>query len=131
MEFQPAAPLNLDPKIFHTCLSEAPPGVAPSPGSCTNEMLDDIETTQLLFRAVEDLARGEVPEIASRPLVLATLTALEKKYGRVTGIAIGLARQCSQNVERHALRFSMRYPPELEPTALDTLSERQPRQTPG
>ena len=37
-------------------------------------MLDDIETTHLLFRAVEDLAKGE---IASRPLVLATLTARE------------------------------------------------------
>ena len=131
MEFQPAAPLNLDPKVFHSCLSGAPVGVAPSPGGCTNEMLDDIETTQLLFRAVEDLAKGEVPEITSRPLVLAALTVLEKQCGRVTGIAIGLARQFSQDVERHALRFSMRCPPEPEPIALGTLPELQPRQTPG
>ena len=119
MEFQPAAPLNLDPKIFHHCLSGAPSGVAPGPGGCTNEMLrvclDDIETTQLLFRAVEDLARGEVPEAASRPLMLATMTALEKKNGRVRGIATGtsfrrlaaktLARQFSQNVEEACAPF--------------------------
>ena len=38
MEFQPAAPLNLDPKIFHSCLSEAPPGVAPSPGAVSSQL---------------------------------------------------------------------------------------------
>ena len=63
MEFPTRCPTHLDPKIFHPCLSGAPLGVAPGPGGRTNEMLgvclDDIETSQLLFRAVEDLPRGK------------------------------------------------------------------------
>ena len=63
MEFPTRCPIHLDPKIFHSCLSGAPLGVAPGPGDRTNEMfgvcLDDIETSKLLFRAVEDLPRGK------------------------------------------------------------------------
>ena len=119
MEFQTAVPLNMDTKIFRSCLSGALSGVASGLGSCTNEMLrvylDDIETTELLFCAVEDLAGGEVLEIASRPLMSAAMTALEKKNGRVRGIANGtssrrlaaktLARQFSQKVQEACAPF--------------------------
>ena len=83
LEFQPDHPLNMNRKIFHDCLRGAPSGVASGPGGCTNEMLrgclDDEETISLLFETAEDFARGQVPPIVCRNLMLATMTALQKR----------------------------------------------------
>ena len=112
-EFQPDHPLNMDRKIFFDCLRGAPSGVASGPGGCTNEMLrvclDDQETVSLLFEAAEDFARGQVPPVVCRSLMLATMTTLQKRDGGVRGIAAGtsfrrlvaktLARQFSDAVE--------------------------------
>ena len=55
--------LNLDAAMFTKCLASAPSRSAPGPGGCTYEMLklclDDAETSHLLFRAAEDLARAQ------------------------------------------------------------------------
>ena len=92
-EFQPERPLNLDRKIFHDCLRGSPSGVASGPGGCTNEMLrvclDDQETLSLVFEAAQDFARGQVPNVVCRSLMLATMTALQKNDGGVRGIATG------------------------------------------
>ena len=91
----------------------SPSGVAPGPGRCTNEMwrvcLEDQETLSLLFEAAEDFARGQVPPVVCRSLMLGTMTALQKRVGCVKGIATGcsfrrlvpkvLARQFSDAVE--------------------------------
>ena len=71
--------------------------------------LDDPEVTQLLFLAAEDLARGTA-HVASRPFLLATMTALQKRDGGVRGITTGttfrrlvakvLARQFGLEVEK-------------------------------
>ena len=112
-DFQPERPLNLDRKIFHDCLRGSPSGVASGPGGCTNEMLrvclDDQETLSLVFEAAQDFARGQVPNVVCRSLMLATMTALQKNDGGVRGIATGtvfrrlvakvLARQFSDEVE--------------------------------
>ena len=92
LEFNLATPLNLDVKKFVECLRSAPSGSAPGPGGCTNEMwrvcLDDPEVTQLFFLAAEDLVRGTA-HVASRPFLLATMTALQKQDGGVRGIVAG------------------------------------------
>ena len=83
----------MDRKIFLDCLRGAPSGVASGPGGRTNEMLrvclDDQETVSLLFEAAEDFARGQVPPVVCRSLMLATMTALQKRDGGVRGIATG------------------------------------------
>ena len=65
LEFQPAAPFQLDESLFVSCLKSARSGCSPGPGGCTNEMLrvclDDAEVLHLLFRAREDFARGISP----------------------------------------------------------------------
>ena len=68
LDYTPERPLDLDADLFGQCLSSAPSGTAPGPGGCTNEMLrvclDDREVLQLLFRAAEDAARGEMSTIS-------------------------------------------------------------------
>ena len=71
--------------------------------------LDDQETLSLVFEAAQDFARGQVPNVVCRSLMLATMTALQKNDGGVRGIATGtvfrrlvakvLARQFSDEVE--------------------------------
>ena len=43
--------------------------------------LEDQEVLQLLFRAAEDAARAEMPDLAARAFMSATMTALQKKDG--------------------------------------------------
>ena len=60
-------------------------------------------------KAAQDFARGQVPNVVCRSLMLATMTALQKNDGGVRGIATGtvfrrlvakvLARQFSDEVE--------------------------------
>ena len=97
-----------------TQLREIPPA-----GGCSNEMLrvclDDPEILSLLCDAAEDFARGEIPDNVTRCLMLATMTALEKRDGGVRGIATGtsfrrlvakvLARQFSEQVEQACAPF--------------------------
>ena len=83
----PEAPLQLEVKVFAKCLRTAPSGSAPQvQGGCTNEMLrvclDDSETMTLLASAAEDFARAETLDV-TRSFMLATLTSLQKKDGRV------------------------------------------------
>ena len=65
--------------------ASAPSGSAPGPGECTHEMLklclDDAETSHLLFRAAEDLARAQAPDCITRAFVGATMTALQQSDG--------------------------------------------------
>ena len=105
--------MNLDVATFTKCLASAPSGSAPGPGGCTYEMLklclDDAETSHLLYRAAEDLARAQAPESITRAFMCATMTALQKQDGGVRGIATGtsfrrlvaktLARQFLKAVE--------------------------------
>ena len=105
-------PVNLDVATFTKCLASAPSGSAPGPGGCTYEMLklclDDAETSHLLYRAAEDLARAHAPESITRAFMCA-MTALQKQDGGVRGIATGtsfrrlvaktLARQFGKAVE--------------------------------
>ena len=75
--------------------------------------LDDAHVLQLLHLAAEDFARGETP--ASRPFLIATMTALRKKDGGVRGIATGssfrrlvaktLARQFGHIVEQECAPY--------------------------
>ena len=93
LEYTPERLLDLDADLFGQCLSSAPSGTAPGPGGCANEMLivclDDGEVLQLLFRAAEDAARGEMPQSVCRAFMSATMTVLQKKDGGVRGIATG------------------------------------------
>ena len=71
--------------------------------------LDDAETSLLLFRAAEDLARAQAPDCITRAFMCATMTALQKQDGGVRGIATStsfrrlvaktLARQFGKAVE--------------------------------
>ena len=71
--------------------------------------LEDAETTHLLHRAAEDLARAEAPQAITRAFMAAYMTALQKPDGSVRGIATGttfrrlvartLARQFGKAVE--------------------------------
>ena len=62
LDHVPIAEVNLNAKLFATCLREAPSGSSPGPGGCTNEMLkvclDNTETLHLLTSAAEDFARS-------------------------------------------------------------------------
>ena len=57
--------MQLDRKIFATCLRGSPSGSSPGPGGCTNEMLrvvlDDPEALVFLTAAAEDFAGADVP----------------------------------------------------------------------
>ena len=111
-------PLVLDGTLFSKCLASAPAGSAPGPGGCTNEMLkvclDDVEVTQFLFLAAQDMARADIPDSA-RCLMVSTMTALRKRDGGVRGIATGtsfrrliaktLARQFGKVVESTCAPF--------------------------
>ena len=117
LECRPEVPLGLDKEPFITALRSSPPGSAPGPGGCTNEMLrvclDDAHVFDLLHLAAEDFARGETP--ASRSFLRATMTASSKKDGGIRGIATGssfrglvgktLARQFGAVVEKICAPF--------------------------
>ena len=97
----PLAPKNADPRSVVT------------PASTGTDEGDSTAVTEfqpeLLFEAAEDFARGQVPSVVCRSLMLATMTALQKRDGGVRGIATGcsfrqvvakvLARQFSDAVE--------------------------------
>ena len=51
--------------------------------------LGDAEATHLLFQTAQDLARAEAPETVTRAFMTATMTALRKPDGGVSGIASG------------------------------------------
>ena len=122
VDYVPGSFLQLDAKMFTKCLRTAPSGSAPGPGGCSNEMLqvclDDVETLGLLFSAAEDFARADRPE-PTRPFLLATMTALQKKDGGVRVIATGtsfgrlvaktLARQFGAAVEATCATFQFAF----------------------
>ena len=65
-------PVNLDGHI-HEMFCKHRPGVLQDQGRCTYELLklclDDAETSHLLFRAAEDLARAQAPDCITRACV--------------------------------------------------------------
>ena len=79
--------------------------------------LDDREVLQLLFRAAEDAARGEMPQSVCRAFMSATMMALQKKDGGARRIATGtsfrrliaktLARQFGKTVESICSPFQL------------------------
>ena len=93
LEFDPERPVILDRPTFLTSLKSAPRGSSPGPGGCTYEhlkiLLDDSDTTELLFGACSSLAQATVPEEVASVLMGARLTALTKPDGGVRGIATG------------------------------------------
>ena len=90
-DFVPTAEVNLNAKLFATCLREAPSGSSPGPGGCTNEMLkvclDNTEALHLLTSAAEDFARSSIPHCIFKAFTMATMTALQKPDGGIRGIA--------------------------------------------
>ena len=79
--------MQLDRKIFATCLRGSPSGSSPGPGGCTNEVLrvvlDDPEALFFLTAAAEDFDRADVPQCIFDAFMLATMTALQKREGGV------------------------------------------------
>ena len=71
-----AAEVNVNAKLFATCLREAPSGSSPGPGGCTNEMLkvclDNTEALHLLTSAAEDFARSSIPDNIFKAFTMAT-----------------------------------------------------------
>ena len=116
LDFVPDQVLDLDQQELVKCLRTSPSKSAPGPGGCTNELLcvclDDNELLQLLFLAAEDLARGNA---AAKLFIIATVTVLSEKDGRVCGIATRtsfrrlvaktLARQFAKEMERTCAPF--------------------------
>ena len=81
--------VNLDAATFTKCLASPPSGSAPGPGGCTYEMLklclDVAETSHLLFRAAEDLARAQALECITR----ASMGADDDSFYRNRMVCVG------------------------------------------
>ena len=75
--------------MFTECLASAPSGSAPGPGGYEMLELCLDESSRLLFRVAEDLARAWALECITRAFMCATMTALQKHDGGVRGIATG------------------------------------------
>ena len=92
LKFEPERPVQLDRKAFLTSLRSAARGSSPRPGGCTYEhlkvLLDEVDTTELLFEVCCTVARARVPPEVARALMGARL-ALTKPDGGVGGIATG------------------------------------------
>ena len=81
LEFEPERRVILDRPTFLTSFKSAPWGSCPGPGGCTYEnlktLLDESDTTDLLFGACASFAQAKVPEeVAS--VSDGRLTALSK-----------------------------------------------------
>ena len=119
LDHVPIAEVNLNAKLFATCLREAPSGSSPGPGGCTNEMLkvclDNTEALHLLTSAAEDFARSSIPDCIFKAFTMATMTALQKPDGGIRGIATStsfrrlvaktLAKQFMSDVEKACAPF--------------------------
>ena len=92
-EYQPQAPIRLNPQEVAEALRTAKRGSAPGLSGATAEhykvLLDDEEGLSLFTATLELLAQGQVPEAAMATLSTARLTALSKPNGGVRGIATG------------------------------------------
>ena len=93
LNFDPERPVQLDRKAFLTSLRSAARGSSPGPGGCTYEhlkvLLDEVDTTELLFEVCCTVAQARVPPEVARALMGARLVALTKPDGGVRGIATG------------------------------------------
>ena len=109
LDFMPIAEVNLNAKLFTTCLREAPSGSSPGPGVCTNEML------KVCLDNTEHCARSPVPDCIFKEFTMATMTALQKPDGGIRGIATStsfrrlvaktLAKQFMSDVEKACAPF--------------------------
>ena len=93
--FQPAAPIELDMKLFLQTLRSTRRGVSGGPAGMRNEhlkvLLPDAEALAMLGCAAHLLANARVPLDVSRPLALGRMVALQKSGAqrRVRGIVVG------------------------------------------
>ena len=91
--FQPRAPFVLDQDTFLECLRTAKRGAAGGPSGMTIEhirsLLESPNDSSLLFRAAEELSRGNMPDEVIRMLRMGRMTALQKPRGGVRGIVAG------------------------------------------
>ena len=118
-EFQPAVPFMLDEQRFAQNVRSARRGAAPGPSGMTNEhfriLLSNPSHFQWLFRAGEQLARGDIPAVVVDVVRLGRMTALHKPDGGVRGIVVGdvlrrlvgrtIAQQLMPAVERYTAPF--------------------------
>ena len=98
LEFIPEVPFALDEKRFSQNLRSSRRGAAPGPSDMTSEHLRHLLSRPAdlhwLFRAGEQLARGEAPEVAVEAIRMGRMTALQKPDGGVRGIVAGDVMRC-------------------------------------
>ena len=84
-EFQPVVPFKLDEHRFAQNVRSARRGAAPGPSGMTNEhlrtLLSNPSHFQSLFRAAEQLARGDILAAVVEVVRLGRMTALQKPDG--------------------------------------------------
>ena len=91
--FQPRAPFVLDQDTFLQCLRTAKRGAAGGPSGMTVEhirsLLENPHDSSILFRAAEELSRGNMPDEVIRMIRMGRMTTLQKLGGGVRGIVAG------------------------------------------
>ena len=136
-EFQPVAPFKLDEHRFAQNVRSGRRGAAPGPSGMTNEhlriLLSNPSHFQWLFRAAEQLARGDVPAVVVDVVRLGRMTARQKPDGCVRGIVVGDAQQLMPAVKRFSALFqyalSTRAGIECVAHVLQALTEADPNAT--
>ena len=92
VNFQPRAPLRVDPEVFANVLLTARRGLAAGPSGQRYEYLklalEDDASLDALTDVASLLAQGRVPTDAVDALALSQLSTLKKSNGRVRGIAV-------------------------------------------
>jgi len=93
LDFNPAAPIAFDRRMFLANVRSARRGVSGGPSGMRAEhlqtLLDHEDTAELLAEAAEHLARAELPAAIVSALRFGRMTALSKRDGGVRGIVTG------------------------------------------
>ena len=92
-EFEPVVPFKLNEHRFAQNVRSARRGAAPGPSGMTNDhlriLLSNPSHFQWLFRAAEQLARGDILAAVVDVVRLGRMPALQKPDGGVRGIVVG------------------------------------------
>ena len=110
MEFMREVPLNLDEKRFAQNLRSSRRGAAAGPSGMTTHhlrpLLSNPQEFHWLFRAAEQLARSQAPEVAVDAVRLGRMTALQKPDCGVRGIVAGdvLRRLVSRTIAQQIMK---------------------------
>ena len=147
LQHQQASQCGCRGGAFVSNVRRARRSAAPGPSGCTNEhlrlLLETEEDMQLLHRAAQRLALGDVPDTIARALRLGRMVALRKPNGRVRGLVMGdtfrrlvartLAQQFSAAFDTACRPFQFalgtRAGTEAAARAVRALCERDPRAT--